>query len=566
LVTAKLTLFAQRLIIGLLSVLVLALGGPSRAADPRPRFALVIGIADYDHHNKLANTANDADLMSASLREVGFEVMARTDPSGLALRGAIDNFATRIAAARDPVVVVYYAGQGVQAQGVNYLIPRDANIKNAEDTKTQAVSLNYVIDSVTGANPSATAVLFFDASNEDPFATPATSRGFKVKAGERGLAPVAISGHMALMFATSPGSKVLDGAGSNGPFALAIAKNLKTPGLEFADFARLVRDDVLASTNGYQRPWVQTSLTDPFYFNASGAPEGPRKDARTRAAEVFYEAQPGELVSTYVDGSYALLIGVSDYDDRLKAWRDLPAVKDEIKELARTLEVMHGFKVTTVLDPTGQELEAAIKSFVNEHGSKINARLVFFLSGHGVTIENKLTRKKVGWFVPRDAPHYVDSPIPFANIALNMSRIAEWSEMMQAKHVLWVFDSCFSGVALRMMASKGDDGPKHWEAYLHKAPVRRVITAGSENEEVPAESRFTRQFTRVLRGELSVGDKDELVTGQELGDFLKKDVVDFSYGTDLPQTPQSDTIIIPDIDSGDIVFRIEPELSAGLTK
>ncbi|MGE3874999.1 MAG: caspase domain-containing protein [Parvibaculaceae bacterium] len=564
--TATLTHFAQRLIAGLLSALVLALGGSAQAADSRPRFALVIGIADYDHHNKLANTANDADLMSASLRGVGFEVMARTDPSGPALRGAIDNFAARIAAAHDPVVVFYYAGQGVQAQGVNYLIPRDANIKNAEDPKTQALSLNYVIDSITGANPSATAVLFFDASSEDPFATPAATRGFKPKPGERGLAPVAVNGHMALMFATSPGSQVLDGAGSNGPFALAIAKNLKAPGLEFADFARLVRDDVLASTNGYQRPWVQTSLTEPFYFNAEGAPLAPGKDAKTRAAEVFYEPQPGELVSTYEDRSYALLVGVSDYDDRLKAWRDLPAVKDEIQDLARTLEVMHGFKVTTVLDPTGQELEAAIKDFVNEHGSKINARLVFFLSGHGVTIENKLTRKKVGWFVPRDAPHYVDSPIPFANIALNMSRIAEWSEMMEAKHVLWVFDSCFSGVALRMMARKGDDGPKHWEAYLHKAPVRRVITAGSENEEVPAESRFTRQFTRVLRGELSVGDQDELVTGQELGDFLKKDVVDFSYGTDLPQTPQSDTIIIPDIDSGDIVFRIEPELSAGLTK
>lgn len=559
-------LFVRRLIVGLLPALVLVLAVPGEAADSRPRFALVIGIADYDHHTKLVNTGNDADLVSASLREVGFDVMARTDPSGPALRGAIDNFAARIAKARDPVVVVYYAGQGVQAEGLNYLIPRDANIKKAEDARTQAVSLNYVIDSLSGANASATSFLFFDASNEDAFGAPATTRGFAPKTTERGLAPIVLGANMAVMFAAAPGSQVLDGSGSNGPFALAIAKVLKTPGLEFADFARLVRDEVLASTNGYQRPWVQSSLSGPFYFNAAGAPEAPREDAKTRAAEVFYEAQPGELVSTYEDGSYALLIGVSDYDDRLKAWRDLPAVKDEIEELARTLEVMHGFKVTKVLDPTGVEIEEAIKAFVNEHGSKTNARLMFFLSGHGITIENKLTRKKVGWFVPKDAPHHVDSPIPFANIALNMSRIAEWSELMEAKHVLWVFDSCFSGVALRMMASKGDTGPKHWESYLHKAPVRRVITAGSENEEVPAESRFTRQFTKVLRGDINVGDQDGLVTGQELGDFLKKDVVDFSYGSDLPQTPQSDTIIIPDIDSGDIVFRIEPELQAGLKK
>jgi uncharacterized caspase-like protein len=557
-----LILYVRRLIVGLLPALVLVLAVPAEAAGSRPRFALVIGVADYDHHTKLINTANDADLMSASLREVGFEVMARTDPSGPALRGAIDSFATRIAAAKDPIVVVYYAGQGVQAEGVNYLIPRDANIKKAEDAKTQAVSLNYVIESLSGASATATSFLFFDASNEDAFGAPATTRGFAPKT-ERGLAPIVLSAQMAVMFAAAPGSQVLDGSGSNGPFALAIAKNLKTPGLEFSDFARLVRDDVLASTNGYQRPWVQSALAEPFYFNGV---EAPREDAKTRAAEVFYEVQPGELVSTYEDGSYALLIGVSDYDDRLKAWRDLPAVKSEIEDLAGTLEVMHGFKVTKVLDPTGAEIEAAIKAFVNEHGSKTNARLMFFLSGHGITIENKLTHKKVGWFIPKDAPHHVDSPIPFANIALNMSRIAEWSEMMEAKHVLWVFDSCFSGVALRMMERKGDDGPKHWEAYLHKAPVRRVITAGSENQEVPAESRFTRQFTRVLRGDITVGDQDGLVTGQELGDFLKKDIVDFSFGTDLPQTPQSDTIIIPDIDSGDIVFRIEPELQAGLKK
>lgn len=557
------TLSAGRLIIGLLSVLALALAVPAEAAGARQRFALVIGVADYDHHTKLLNTANDADLISASLREVGFEVMARTDPSRPALRGAIDGLAARIAAARDPIVVLYYAGQGVQAEGVNYLIPRDANIKSAADAKNQAVSLDYVIDSIAGANPQATSFLFFDASNDDPFGGPATTRGFAPKAGERGLAPVVLSGGMALMFATSPGSQVLDGSGSNGPFALAIAKYLKTPGLEFADFARRVRDEVLATTNGYQRPWVHSALAEPFYFSGG---EAPGEDAKTRAAEVFYEAQPGELVSTYEDGSYALLIGVSDYDDRLKAWRDLPAVKGEIEDLSRTLEVMHGFKVTKVLDATGEEIETAIKAFVNEHGSKTNARLMFFLSGHGITIENKLTHKKVGWFIPKDAPHHVDSPIPFANIALNMSRIAEWSEMMEAKHVLWVFDSCFSGVALRMMERKGDTGPKHWESYLHKAPVRRVITAGSENEEVPAESRFTRQFTRVLRGDISVGDQDGLITGQELGDFLKKDVVDFSYGSDLPQTPQSDTIIIPDIDSGDIVFRIEPELQAGLKK
>lgn len=565
-VTATVTSIAPRLIVLALFAALLVLGGLSGkpAAAERPRLALVIGISDYDHHPKLKNSANDADLISASLRDLGFDVMARTDPSAAALRRVIGDFMARVADATEPVVVVYYAGQGLQVGGVNFMLPRDSNIKTADDATAQGISLAILIDGLRLANRSGTSLLFFDACNDNPFAAAAaTTRGIAILETERGLAPMDVSARMAVMFATSPGRQALDGAGDNGPFALALAKNLPMPGLEFMEFARLVRDDVLAATNGYQQPWVQTALTEPFYFKAATpVPAKPGKDAMTRAAEVVYETQPGELAATYEDGSYALLIGVSDYEDSLKAWRDLPAVRGEIAELGRTLEAIHGFRVTTVPNPTGQQLEAAIKSFVNEHGSKTNARLLFFLSGHGITIENKLTKKKVGWFVPKDAPHHVDSPIPFANTALNMSRIAEWSELMEAKHVLWVFDSCFSGVALRMMEKKGDAAVRPWEIHLHMQPVRRVITAGSENEEVPAESRFTRQFTRALRGDFKIGDQDNLVTGAELGDFLKKDVVDFSFGTDLPQTPQSDTIIIPDLDSGDIVFRIEPELTA----
>lgn len=566
-VTATVTSIAPRLIGLALFAAMLFLGGMAGKlhAAERPRLALVIGISDYDHHSKLKNSANDADLISASLRDLGFDVMARTDPSAAAMRRVIGDFMTRVAAATDPVVVVYYAGQGLQVDGKNFMIPRDSNIKTADDATAQGISLAILVDDLRLANKSGTSLLFFDACNDNPFAASAAStRGIAILETERGLAPIDVSRRMAVMFATSPGRLALDGEGNNGPFALALAKNLATPGLEFMEFARLVRDDVLAATNGYQQPWVQTALSEPFYFNdAAPVPNGTGKDAKTRAAEVIYEAQPGEMAATYEDGSYALLIGVSNYEDSLKAWRDLPAVRSEIEELGRTLEAIHGFKVTTVLDPTGQQLEAAIKTFVNEHGSKTNARLLFFLSGHGVTIENRLTKKKVGWFIPRDAPHHVDSPIPFANTALNMSRIAEWSELMEAKHVLWVFDSCFSGVALRMMEKKGDETVRPWEIHLHMLPVRRVITAGSENQEVPAESRFTRQFTRAMRGDFRIGDQDNLITGAELGDFLKKDVVDFSFGTDLPQTPQSDTIIIPDLDSGDIVFRIEPELTSG---
>jgi hypothetical protein len=181
------------------------------------------------------------------------------------------------------------------------------------------------------------------------------------------------------------------------------------------------------------------------------------------------------------------------------------------------------------------------------------------MAGHGTTTES--FGKKTAWFVPRDAPA-MSPPAPFRNTALNLRRIEEWSEVMEAKHVLWIFDSCFSGAAIRMIENRSGDGERDgWSAHLHVNPVRRVITSGSENEEVPAKSRFAERLIDVLSGKATIGD-GTVVTGAEIGAFLREDVIRFTYKQGLPKvTPQSDTIVIPG-EEGDIVFRLEPKLIA----
>jgi hypothetical protein len=250
-------------------------------------------------------------------------------------------------------------------------------------------------------------------------------------------------------------------------------------------------------------------------------------------------------------------VGESDYDDEKKAWDDLPSVRPELEELGRALKDLHGFDVTYLFNPKGSELRNAIEAFVNEHGQKRNARLLIMLSGHGETAT--VNNKKLAWFVPSDAPRLIDGRGPFNTVALSMRRIEEWSETMEAKHVLWLFDSCFSGAALRMTGKKSS-GEQAYSEYLHSNPVRRVITAGSENEAVPAESRFTRRLIDVLKGEVKVGNGNTLVTGDEIGQFLREDLITYTRRQGLKsQTPQNDTIVIPD-EEGDIVFQIEPSL------
>ena len=56
----------------------------------------------------------------------------------------------------------------------------------------------------------------------------------------------------------------------------------------------------------------------------------------------------GNQVKLY-QGSYALVIGASDYQDN--AWGDLSSVGEDVKAVSQALEAQ-GFQVQTVMDPT----------------------------------------------------------------------------------------------------------------------------------------------------------------------------------------------------------------------
>ena len=81
------------------------------------------------------------------------------------------------------------------------------------------------------------------------------------------------------------------------------------------------------------------------------------------------DAEPGKGISVVLrdadgadiggyTGSYALLIGVSDYT---AGWPDLEGVLDELKQVSEALEP-HGFQIEKVINPDYQKLKAAFES------------------------------------------------------------------------------------------------------------------------------------------------------------------------------------------------------------
>lgn len=528
------------------------------------RLALVIGVADYAHLSSLKNAVNDARLVAEAFETTGFDVTLLVDPDRAAIDRAVREHVRRIGEAGGAVSAFYFAGQGFEIDRRSYVAGADARIETFDDVDRAATSFDAIMAQIEAANGDGVSLFLFDACRDNPFhaSIQSSTRGATMLSDQDGARSAGVVRGSLVAYAVGPGGIAEDGSGDNGPFAAAVARALAMPNLDQSAWFREVRNATVDATGGRQVPTVIDNLTGDFVFNPVAVAADPDDQPQTRAARAVYEAEPGVLKPTYEDGSHALLIGVGDYDmsaDGRQAWRDLPAVPDELARLGSVLATVHGFEVETVLDPTGDELSDALESFVNRHGAKPNARLVIMLAGHGTTTES--FGKKTAWFVPRDAPA-MTPPAPFRNAALNLRRIEEWSEVLEAKHVLWIFDSCFSGAAIRMIESRAGGGePDGWSAHLHTNPVRRVITSGSENEEVPARSRFTERLIDVLGGRVAIGDGG-LVTGGQIGSFLREDVIRYTFKQGLPKvTPQSDTIVLPG-EEGDIVFRIEPQLAA----
>jgi hypothetical protein len=121
---------------------------------------------------------------------------------------------------------------------------------------------------------------------------------------------------------------------------------------------------------------------------------------------------------------------------------------------------------------------------------------------------------------------------------------------MQAKHILWIFDACFSGTIIEKL--RGQDSSANWQQFLRDGKVRRIITSGSAYQQVPDESVFADVLVRYLKGQLKISDGGDFFTGAQLSSKLQEAVI---RERGKAQTPQAGTIRNVGQDEGDIVFQ-----------
>ncbi len=206
---------------------------------------------------RLPNPVRDAETMTDLFRKAGFDVVESKRDLGIAdLRRAVREFSDT---ARDAdIAVVYYAGHGIEVDGVNYLVPADARLASDFDIEDETISLDRVLKALDVAKRLKLVIL--DACRDNPFAR-TMKRTVASRAIGRGLAKIEPTMSDTLVaYAARAGAVANDGDGQNSPFAIALTKHITEPGLDLRIAFGRVRDDVLKATGNRQEPFVYGSL------------------------------------------------------------------------------------------------------------------------------------------------------------------------------------------------------------------------------------------------------------------------------------------------------------------
>ena len=283
-------------------LLLLALAMPlvtAPAASAADRVALVVGNSEYVALGRLDNPGNDATDLEAALSRLGFDVTTARNADRATMNEALRQFTRESVGAE--VALVFYAGHGLEMDGVNYLIPVDAQLERDTDVRFETVVLDDVLAATEGAR---LRVVILDACRDNPLvrSMQRTSASRSVSRGSFGELREDLLGNETLVaYAAAAGTTAADGTGSrNSPYSTALLEYLEQP-LEIGILFRSVRARVLERTNGRQHPHEYASLLREHYLKGTSAPEAATATAETNSVSAALVEQDTTFWRSIVD-------------------------------------------------------------------------------------------------------------------------------------------------------------------------------------------------------------------------------------------------------------------------
>ena len=232
------------------------------------------------------------------------------------------------------------------------------------------------------------------------------------------------------------------------------------------------------------------------------------------------------------DNSYALIIGIDKYENTPLDY----AVKDA-ESVANLLKENFNFSSKNIKTLLNEEATLSnIKNSLSEiaYSAKENDRVLIYFAGHGIT-DDLPDGGEMGYLLPIDG-----KPDKLFATSIPMDDLKRISSMSASKHMLFLIDACYGGLAATGARGIDSKTPNYIDK-ITRDKSRQIITAGGRGEQVVEKSEwghsaFTLNLIRALEdGKADLND-DGYITAEELGVFLK-DKVTIDSGNQ--QTPVS---------------------------
>lgn len=269
-------------------------------------------------------------------------------------------------------------------------------------------------------------------------------------------------------------------------------------------------------------------------------------DARTRQPKATPVSKPAVDFGRY----HALVIGNQTYQHM----PNLKTPENDARELERILRTKYGFTTHLLVDASRYQILSALNDLRATLTEKDN--LLVFYAGHG-ELDNVNLR---GHWLPVDA-----EPGNSANWISNVA-ITDVLNVMAAKHILVIADSCYSGAMTRSSLARLETGmppaaKTKWYRIMSKARARAVLTSGGLQPVLDSgggdHSIFTAALLQVLRSNRNV------LEGYKLYRNVQERVKKQAARLNVDQDPQYAPIKFAGHEAGEFFFVPQQNVSFG---
>lgn len=247
------------------------------------------------------------------------------------------------------------------------------------------------------------------------------------------------------------------------------------------------------------------------------------------------------LSSLGLGNYYALVIG----DDDFRYWPHIDNAVNDARAIAEVLRTRYGFKTTLLLNATRFQILSAFNTL--RQTLNANDNLLIYYAGHGQLV-SQIDR---GYWIPVDAQLHSD-----AEWILN-EQITDYLQIIPAKHIIIIADSCYSGVLTRSSVETprpelGADLRLAALRELSKERVRTVMTSGGVQPVLDTgsggHSVFAAALLKILR------QNTDILEANRLFDAVSSIVIAQSTKLGYTQTPTYRAIVFAGHQGGDFIF------------